>query len=212
MGTSHTRSILNGQVPGCELTAICELNTAAAVAFPSVPFFSDPALFLRSGMIDAGLICTPHYDHTALGIAALKAGLHVLVEKPISVHKADALQLLAAHRFPDQVFAAMFNQRTGPIYQKLGHLVSSGELGQVRRINWTVTDWFRTEAYYAHGGWRATWKGEGGGVLLNQCPHNLDLFQWIFGMPSKVRGSCQLGRYHKIEVEDDVTAYFEYPD
>jgi predicted dehydrogenase len=212
MGMSHARSILNGQVPGCELTAICDQNTAADAAFPAIPFFSDPASFLRSGKIDAVLICTPHYDHTALGIAALKAGLHVLVEKPISVHKADALRLIAAHRGPDQVFAAMFNQRTDPIYQKLRQLVTSGELGQVRRINWTVTDWFRTEAYYAHGGWRATWKGEGGGVLLNQCPHNLDLFQWIFGMPSKVRGFCQLGRYHKIEVEDDVTAYFEYPD
>ena len=212
MGTGHARSILNGQVPGCELTAICDQNSAASAAFPEIPFFSDPASFLRSGKIDAVLICTPHYDHTALGIAVLKAGLHLLVEKPISVHKADALRLIAAHRGPDQVFAAMFNQRTDPIYQKLRQLVISGELGQVRRINWTVTDWFRTEAYYAHGGWRATWKGEGGGVLLNQCPHNLDLFQWIFGMPSKVRGFCQLGRYHKIEVEDDVTAYFEYPD
>jgi predicted dehydrogenase len=129
MGTSHARSILNGQVPGCELTAICDQNTEAAAAFSAVPFFSDPASFLRSGKIDAMLICTPHYDHTALGIAALKAGLHVLVEKPISVHKADALQLLAAHRAPDQVFAAMFNQRTDPIYQKLRHLVSSGEFG-----------------------------------------------------------------------------------
>ena len=212
MGTAHARLVLNGQVPGCELAAICDQNTVVATAFPEVPFFPDPAAFLRSGKIDAVLICTPHYDHTALGIAALKAGLHLLVEKPISVHKADALRLLSAHRGPDQVFAAMFNQRTDPIYQKLRQLVTSGELGQVRRVNWTVTDWFRTEAYYAHGGWRATWKGEGGGVLLNQCPHNLDLFQWIFGMPSKVRGFCQLGRYHKIEVEDDVTAYFEYPD
>lgn len=212
MGTSHARSILNRQVPGCELAAICDQNAGVASAFPDITFFSDPAFFFRSGKIDAVIICTPHYDHTALGIAALKAGLHVLVEKPISVHKADALRLLAAHKDSNQVFAAMFNQRTDPIYQKLRHLVASGELGRVRRINWTVTDWFRTEAYYAHGGWRATWKGEGGGVLLNQCPHNLDLFQWIFGMPAKVRGFCQLGRYHKIEVEDDVTAYFQYPD
>lgn len=212
MGSSHARLVLNGQVPGCELVAICDQNREAAAAMPEVPFFSDPKEFLRSGKIDAVLICTPHYDHTSLGIAALKAGLHVLVEKPISVHKADALKLLAAHTNPDQVFAAMFNQRTDPIYQKLRQLVTSGELGQIRRINWTVTDWFRTEAYYAHGGWRATWSGEGGGVLLNQCPHNLDLLQWIFGMPSKIRGFCQLGRYHNIEVEDDVTAYFQYPD
>jgi predicted dehydrogenase len=212
MGSGHARSVLNGQVPGCELTAICDGNPKAATGLPDIPFFTETAPFLRSGLIDAVLICTPHYAHTVVGIAALKAGLHVLVEKPISVDKADSLKLLAAHRGPDQIFAAMFNQRTDPIYQKLRYLVRSGELGQIRRVNWTVTDWFRTEAYYAHGGWRATWAGEGGGVLLNQCPHNLDLFQWIFGMPSKVRGFCQLGRYHDIEVEDDVTAYFEYPD
>ena len=166
----------------------------------------------RSGKIDAVLIATHHYAHTDIGIAALKAGLHVLVEKPISVEKADALKLIAAHRDRKQVFAAMFNQRTDPYYRKLRHLVTTGELGRIQRINWIITDWFRTEAYYAQGGWRATWAGEGGGVLLNQCPHNLDLFQWIFGMPAKVRGFCQLGRHHRIEVEDEVTAYFEYAD
>lgn len=212
MGTSHARSILKGLVPGCELAAVCDRNQAAAVEFPGIPYFQDSAALMRSGTINAIFICTPHYAHAAIGIAALKAGLHVLVEKPIAVEKAEALQLLAAHRRSDQVFAAMFNQRTDPVYQKLRQLVTSGELGEIRRVLWTVTDWFRTEAYYAQGGWRATWAGEGGGVLLNQCPHNLDLFQWIFGMPSKVRGFCQFGRYHSIEVEDDVTAYFEYPD
>lgn len=212
MGTTHARSILDGLVPGCELAAVCDQSTSVAAEFPGIPCFQDSAALIRSGAVNAILICTPHYTHSSIGIAALKAGLHVLVEKPISVEKADALTLLAAHRSLDQVFAAMFNQRTDPVYQKLRQLVTSGELGQIRRVNWTVTDWFRTEAYYAHGGWRATWAGEGGGVLLNQCPHNLDLFQWIFGMPSKVRGFCQFGRYHRIEVEDDVTAYFEYPN
>src|SRR3954471_10172817 len=106
----------------------------------------------------------------------------------------------------------MFNQRIDPRYQKLRALVHSGELGELQRINWIITDWFRSEAYYRAGGWRATWKGEGGGVLLNQCPHNLDMFQWIFGMPKRVTGFCNFGRYHDIEVEDDVTAYFEYGD
>jgi predicted dehydrogenase len=212
MGTAHARSIVNGLVPGCELAAVCDPGKSVAAEFPGIPCFQDSAALIRSGTVDAAFICTPHYTHSSIGIAALKAGLHVLVEKPISVEKADALKLLAAHRSLDQVFAAMFNQRTDPVYQKLRQLVTSGELGQIRRVNWTVTDWFRPEAYYAHGGWRATWAGEGGGVLLNQCPHNLDLFQWIFGMPSKVRGFCQFGRYHRIEVEDDVTAYFEYPD
>ena len=158
------------------------------------------------------LIAAPHFFHTALGIQALEAGKHLLVEKPISVHKADAERLIAAHRRPNQVFAAMFNQRTDPFFQNLRRLVQSGELGQIRRVHWTITNWFRTEAYYHSSDWKATWAGEGGGVLLNQCPHNLDIYQWIFGMPSTVRAFCNFGRYHDIEVEDDVTAYLEYTD
>ena len=158
------------------------------------------------------LIAAPHFLHTALGIQALEAGKHVLVEKPISVHKADAERLIDAHRRPNQVFAAMFNQRTDPFFQNLRQLVQSGDLGEIRRVHWTITNWFRTEAYYHSSDWKATWAGEGGGVLLNQCPHNLDLYQWIFGMPSTVRAFCNFGRYHDIEVEDDVTAYLEYTD
>jgi len=142
----------------------------------------------------------------------LQAGRHVLVEKPIAVHKADAERFLAAYTNEKLVFAAMFNQRTDPFYLKIRELVRNGELGEVRRVNWTITNWFRTEAYYASSEWRATWAGEGGGVLLNQSPHNIDLLQWIFGMPARVRAFCGLGRYHNIEVEDDVTAYFEYPN
>ncbi len=212
MGSGHARSILDGRVPHCELVAACDPDRRLQSDFPDLPWVDSVPALLRAGIVDAVLIATPHYAHTAAGIAALKAGLHVLVEKPISVHKADALKLLAAHRSRKQVFSAMFNQRTDPRYQTLRRMVKNGELGRVRRINWIITDWFRPDAYYKHAGWRATWAGEGGGVLLNQCPHNLDLFQWIFGMPAKVRGFCQLGRYHKIEVEDDVTAYFEYAD
>jgi predicted dehydrogenase len=133
-----------------------------------------------------------------------------LVEKPISVHKADAERLIAAHTNPRQKFAAMLNQRTDPYYQKIRALVRGGKLGALWRIQWTITDWFRTEAYYAAGGWRATWRGEGGGVLLNQAMHNLDIWQWLFGLPARVRADCRFGRYHHIEVEDDVTAVFEY--
>jgi predicted dehydrogenase len=165
---------------------------------------------LEAQVCDAVLIATPHYAHTSIGIEALERGHHVLVEKPISVHKADCERLIAAHRDNRLVFAAMFNQRTDPHYLKIKQLVDNGELGDLLRIHWTMTDWFRTEAYYASSDWRATWKGEGGGVLLNQAMHNLDLYQWIFGMPSKVWGHCHFGGRHRIEVEDEVTAYFEY--
>ncbi|MEX1119630.1 MAG: Gfo/Idh/MocA family oxidoreductase, partial [Terrimicrobiaceae bacterium] len=175
MGSAHGRCILEGKVPGAELAAVCDTDKTKASLFPGVPFFEDFGSLEDSGKVDAVLIATPHYSHTAVGIAALKAGLHVLVEKPLSVHKADCERLIAAHTSRKQVFAAMFNQRTDPYYQKVRQLVHGGDLGKIRRINWIITDWFRTETYYASGGWRATWAGEGGGVVLNQCPHNLDL-------------------------------------
>jgi len=210
MGTAHAKSFLEGQVSGAELVAVADRVSNLKQRYPKQRTFTSGEALIASGEVDAVLIATPHYAHTSLGIAALKAGLHVLVEKPISVHKADCEKLIAAHRNRKQVFAAMFNQRTDPYYRKLRELLTSGELGQVRRINWIITNWFRSEAYYTSGGWRATWAGEGGGVLLNQCPHNLDLWQWLFGMPKRVRAHCTFGRYHRIEVEDDVTAYLEY--
>ena len=212
MGSLHAQNILEGKVPRCELAAICDPAAEALQRFPSVAGFLSSDEFLSSSETDAVLIATPHYSHTTIGIAALATGRHVLVEKPISAHKADGERLIGAPRAPGQVFAVMFNQRTDPYFLKLRELVRSGELGSLRRVHWTITNWFRTDAYYQSSHWRATWAGEGGGVLLNQCPHNLDLFQWMFGMPSSVRAFCHFGRYHNIEVEDEVTAYFEYPD
>jgi predicted dehydrogenase len=212
MGSIHAKKIFSGEIPGAVLAAVCDVDAPRAEGFSGVPFFESCGGMLAAGGVDAVVLATPHYAHTTTGIEVLEAGLHLLVEKPLSVHKADCERLIAAHTDKRVVFAAMFNQRGDPYYVKVRELVRGGELGKIRRVNWIVTNWFRSEAYYASGGWRATWGGEGGGVLLNQCPHNLDLYQWIFGMPSKVRGFCQLGRYHDIEVEDDVTAYFEYPD
>ncbi|PTY01736.1 oxidoreductase [Verrucomicrobia bacterium LW23] len=216
MGSGHAKQIDAGNIPRATLTAVCDVAPNLAERFPGKKVFRDSGEMIRSGEIDALLIATPHYSHTTIGIDALEQGLHVLVEKPISVHKADCERLIAAatkvgaNTPGKQVFAAMFNQRTNPGHRKLRAMIQAGELGEIRRINWIITDWFRTYAYYASGGWRATWAGEGGGVLLNQCPHNLDLFQWIFGMPDKIRAFCKIGRYHDIEVEDDVTAYMEY--
>jgi len=210
MGSHHARVVAQNKIPGCHLAGICDTDASRLSPFPDIPHFSDSNRMIRSGTLNALLICTPHYSHTSIGIVALKAGLHVLVEKPISVHKADCERLIAAHNNKKQIFAAMFNQRTDPRYQKIRSMVQGGELGHIQRVQWTVTDWFRSQAYYDSGGWRATWAGEGGGVLLNQCVHNIDLFQWIFGMPSKVRALCKIGHYHKIEVEDEVTAFLEY--
>lgn len=214
MGQAHAKTILDGKAPGLTLTAVADAREQLLADYgkkEGVSTFVEAETLIADGPVDAVIIATPHYSHTTLGMAALEAGHHVLVEKPISVHKGDAEKLLAAHTDPRQVFAAMFNQRTDPRYATLKKLIEDGELGDIHRVQWTITDWFRTEQYYASGGWRATWAGEGGGVLLNQCPHQLDLWQWLFGMPSSVRAFCQYGRFHDIEVEDMVTAYLEYP-
>jgi len=211
MGRYHADYLSQGKVPRCTLSAIATSVPDKAAKLKNVSLFSDGEALIKSGAVDAVLICTPHYSHTTLGILALESGLHVMVEKPISVHKADCERLIAAAKaHPKLVFGAMFQLRTEPRYKKLKKLIDDGELGEIVRVNWIITDWFRTEAYYASGGWRATWKGEGGGVLLNQCLHNLDVMQWLLGMPSRVRGFCQLGKFHNIEVEDNVCAYLEF--
>ena len=211
MGQVHARSILEGKIPRLRLAAVADSDPARLAKFTGIPGFATDRELIASGQVDAVLIATPHYFHTDTGIAALRAGLHVLVEKPISVQRADCERLIAAHEDRRLVFAAMFNQRSDPLYRKLHQLVHGGALGEIRRVQWTVTNWFRPHAYYTLSAWRATWAGEGGGVLLNQCPHNLDLLSWIFGQPQRVRGFCSFGRYHDIEVEDDVTAYFDLP-
>ncbi|OGV48209.1 MAG: oxidoreductase [Lentisphaerae bacterium GWF2_52_8] len=214
MGGNHVESVK--VTPRARLSAICDIKKDLAdnvAAKNGAKAFYDADTMFKSGEIDAVIIATPHYDHTPLTVMALDSGIHVLTEKPIAVHKKDAAKMIEAHRRnPKLQFAAMFQMRTEPWTQKLKSLINSGELGNIYRINWIITNWFRSQAYYNSGGWRATWKGEGGGVLLNQCPHQIDLYQWFFGMPSKVRGFCQIGKYHNIEVEDNVTSYFEYPD
>jgi predicted dehydrogenase len=213
IGKFHADYLLNGKVSRCELTAVCSTspNKLENYRAKGVKIYGDATQLIQSRAVDAVIVATPHFQHTPLGIAAFAAGLHLMVEKPVSAHKADAERLIAAHQKNKKlVFGGMFQLRVEPRYQKIRKLIQSGDLGQVVRINWINTDWFRTEAYYTSSAWRATWKGEGGGVLLNQCLHNLDVFQWLCGMPARVRGFCQLGRFHQIEVEDNVTAYLEW--
>src|SRR5580765_5110301 len=211
IGQHHHAYLTAGKVSRAELVAVSDAVPEKLDKFSALKTFTEGEELLRSGLIDAVIIATPHFQHTTLGISALKQGLHVMVEKPISAHKADAERLIAAHQKNLKlIFAGMFQLRAEPRYLKIQKLIQTGELGEVVRMSWIMTDWFRTEAYYASGGWRATWKGEGGGVLLNQCLHNLDVMQWLLGMPSRIRGFCQLGKFHQIEVEDNVSAYLDY--
>jgi predicted dehydrogenase len=216
MGAVHVRDVAN--LDNTELAAICDIIPERA-SVPAgqfgVPAFFDYREMLASVQLDGVLVATPHYDHTPISIDCLTRGIHVLVEKPIAVHINDARKMIAAYelaktRNPNLVFSIMFMQRTYGYWQKIKQMVQSGELGKLVRTSWLITDWFRTQHYYDSGGWRATWSGEGGGVLLNQCPHNLDLYQWIVGMPKRVTGFAAIGKYHNIEVEDEVTGFFEH--
>lgn len=212
IGQHHAKYLASGLVPGAVLAAVASSSPEKRQQFKDLTVFQTGEELIASKAVDAVIIATPHYQHATLGIEALKHGLHLMVEKPIAAHKADAERLIAAHAaHPHLVFAAMFQMRVEPRYARIREMIQSGELGEFVRVNWILTDWYRTEAYYASGGWRATWQGEGGGVLLNQCLHNLDMLQWLLGMPARVRGFCQFGRFHQIEVEDNVSAYLQYP-
>ncbi len=216
MGSPHARQVASHQ--DARLVAVSDINRDRAQALASElgaePFF-DPQQMLESANPQAVIIATPHYAHTPLSIACLERGIHVLVEKPLAVHVNDAQKMIAAYEqarqaHPGLVFAIMFQQRTFSFWRKVKQMLENGELGRLERATWIITDWFRTQAYYDSVPWRGTWAGEGGGVLLNQCPHNLDLYQWFFGMPARITGRASLGKYHHIEVEDEVSGLFEH--
>ncbi len=216
MGRSHITNFLKGKIRDMRVTAIADIVPEkmdwVKERMPQVKCFNSAEELMDSGEVDAVIICTPHYFHPPYVIMALQKNLHVVSEKPAGVYTKQVREMNEVAQKSDKVFAMMFNQRTNCIYRKIKEIVDSGEYGEIRRVNWIITDWYRTQAYYNSGGWRATWAGEGGGVLLNQCPHQLDLWQWICGMPSKIRAFCHYGKWHDIEVEDDVTIYAEYPN
>ena len=218
MGSGHAQGITEGKA-GDELvlTAVCDIKEdrlawAKEKFGDAVKYFKDAEEMMDSGEIDAVVVAVPHYDHPTYAIMAMKKGLHVLIEKPAGVYTKQVLEMIDVANHSDVVFAIMMNQRTNPLYKKMREIIQSGELGAIRRTSWIITNWYRPQAYYDSGDWRATWSGEGGGVLLNQCPHNLDLWQWICGMPSKITAHLHFGKWHDIEVEDDVSAYVEYPN
>ena len=215
MGAHYLKTLAAGEVDGARPTAVCDtdparLEAAKARKIDGLTCFTDYRDMIGGKTVDGIIIATPHYDHPAVAIAAFDKGLHVLCEKPAGVYTRQVRAMNEAAARGGTVFGMMFNQRTSETHQKMKELVTSGELGAIVRVNWIITDWFRSQSYYDGGGWRATWAGEGGGVLVNQTPHQLDLWQWICGMPKRVRGFCRFGKHHNIEVEDEVTVFAEY--
>lgn len=216
-GGTYAKFITEGMVPNMEIGAICDIDPdkkdAAVAAYPSVPFFTDYVEMLKSGTVDAIVTTVPHYLHPEMGMEALKNGIHALVEKPAGVYTKQVKELndFAAAK-PELTFAIMFNQRNNPLYKKLKEIIANGEIGKIRRSNWIITNWWRPQPYYDQSEWRATWGGEGGGVLVNQAPHQLDLWQWICGIPESVYAKVSYGFKRDIVVEDEVTAIVDYGD
>lgn len=215
IGTTHVKNITEGRCPELEITAVADRREerrewAKGVLPEGTAVFEEGDALLASGLCQAVLIAVPHYQHPVLAQAAFRQGLHVMCEKPAGVYTKAVAEMNEAAEKSGLTFGMMFNQRTNCLYRKMREMVQGGELGDLKRVNWIITDWYRTQIYYDSGDWRATWAGEGGGVLLNQCPHQLDLLQWICGLPVKVQAFCHEGKWHDIEVEDDVTAYLEF--
>lgn len=216
MGSAHAKNIVGGECPDFELVAVADLKPerlkwAKENLGENISLFDNAEEMLDSGKVNACIVSVPHYDHPKYAMECMRRGIHVMVEKPAGVYTKQVKEMNAeAKKHPKVVFGMMFNQRTNCIYRKMREIVKSGKYGNIRRTNWIITTWYRPQAYYDSGDWRATWSGEGGGVLLNQCPHQLDLWQWICGMPKKVLSKLHYGLWHDIEVEDDVTTYVEY--
>ena len=215
-GTYYALRLDGGLVEDSRLTAVADINPAKIEAIKpklkgEVKYYSDYKQMLSDGVCDAVLVAVPHYDHPKIVIECLNRGIHVITDKPAAVYTKQVEEMNAAAEKSNALFGMMFNQRTNCLYRKMKEIIASGGIGDLQRVNWIITDWFRTQKYYVSGSWRATWKGVGGGVLINQCPHLLDLVQWVVGeMPVSVNGFCKYGKWHDVEVEDEVTAYFEY--
>ncbi|WP_219837093.1 Gfo/Idh/MocA family protein [Paenibacillus sp. R14(2021)] len=217
IGQHHVNDL--SKIENAVLVGVCDIDKekadATAKAQGTTAYYDAVDLLEQSGL-DVVIIAVPHYDHPFIAMEAFKRGIHVMCEKPIAVHVNAAKAMIEAYEAakrqrPDLQFAIMFQERTLPYYAKLKAIMDSGMLGKLTRATWIHTRWFRSQAYYDSGGWRATWAGEGGGILTNQCPHTLDMYQWLFGMPDLISGHAHIGKYHDIEVEDEVTAYFEHP-
>ncbi|MDQ0277016.1 putative dehydrogenase [Arthrobacter silviterrae] len=214
-GGMYAKFITDGLVPNMEIGALTDTDPAkrelASASYPGVHVYDDYVAMLDSGDIDAVVTCVPHYLHPEIGIAALGRNIHALVEKPAGVYTKQVKELneYAAGK-PELSFAIMFNQRNNPLYRRLKEIVDAGEIGTILRTNWIITTWWRPQGYYNSSAWRATWGGEGGGVLVNQAPHQLDLWQWICGVPKSVFAKVSYGYRRDIAVEDEVTALVDY--
>src|SRR3979411_3327211 len=196
-----------------EIVGVCDINVEAAERQAErlgCPYFADHRELLAATRPDAVAVLAPHPFHAALAIDCLNAGAPLLVEKPIAVHVAEADRMIAAAAQADRLLAVNLQHRTRGEIRTARKLLESGRLGQIQRVE-MVAIWTRTASYYAQAGWRGTWQGEGGGVLMNQSPHSLDLICHLVGQPSRVV-AWNRTLFHAIETEDTSLSLLEWPN
>ncbi len=210
MGANHAKKLQENKIENAILTAVADSNVEYKNKYKNIPFFENIDNFFDNKIIDAAIIATPHKSHIDLAKKALENNINVIIEKPLAITSKKCREFINISQNYKAYFTVMLNQRTNPVYVKIKELIDGNELGKVHRFQWTITNWFRTNYYYKTSNWRAKWKSEGGGVLINQSIHQLDLCQWLFGMPDSVYTDLGLGRFHSIEVEDEVTSIFKY--
>lgn len=218
-GSHYVRRYLETDIcKEVELTAIAENNSVrldwAKKHLENVAFFDDAIKMLDSGLIDACQIVVPHPDHYFYIKECFKRGIHVLCEKPLCVYADEARSIIEEHQkhYSDLVFGVMLNQRQNPLFRKLKELLDNKTYGTILRADWTITNWYRNQVYFDESYWHATWIGEAGGLMMNQAIHQLDLWQWLFGLPDRVYAKLGYGKGHDIETDDEASIFFEYND
>lgn len=212
IGSMHVDNLMSGKIPDAKIICACEQRPVNDPKYKELKIFGNLDEMLAAGGFDAVIVSTPSFTHFPLAKKCLEAGYHTLVEKPIALCTADALELQNIARKCGKTCAIMLNQRTTPIYTRIKELVENGEIGKINRISWTMSNWYRPDIYFASSPWRGTWKGEAGGALINQSIHNIDIWAWVFGMPKTLRAWCKYGKYHDIEVEDEVICHMDLPN
>ncbi len=214
MGSKYVEILAKGQIQGMSLQGVCCRNAAGQQKlkeqYPQAVIYQNVEdTFAHAEDFDAVVIVTPHDTHVEIGTKAFAHGKHVICDKPAGVSTREVREFLAAKR-KDTAFAMMFNTRTTPAFQKAKEILDQGGLGKVTRAIWTCNTWFRSSCYHQSAPWRSSWSGERGGLLINQCQHFLDIWQWLLGMPDAVDASIDFGKYNNFAVDDSVDLRFFY--
>jgi predicted dehydrogenase len=210
MGRGHLSK--ETALPEVQIVGVADVDPAAVQSASQtygLPGYSSYQELIENGNCEAILIATPHPFHAPIAQYAARHGLHILSEKPIAVTVAEADAMLDAAKKAGVLLGVMFQTRTEPWFKATHDLLASGVIGPIYRSVIVASHWYRTQAYYDSGSWRGTWTGEGGGVLMNQSPHSLDMFIWLGGKPTRVLARTST-RFHRIEVEDTAEALIDY--